>query len=254
MTDAAPKTSGLPLTLEHISKSFDGVPVLRDVSYTGEVQALAIIGPSGGGKSTLLRILGGLLVPDGGRLVVNEQPVSFDEEHLRDYRCRLGFVFQDGGLFHHMTARQNIQVPLQVVHGYEEQAAAQRATELLERLGLLDQAEKRPGQLSGGQRQRVAIARALAASPDLLLLDEPTSALDPEYTTEVLDVVSELKKAGTRFIIVTHEMGFAARACDTVAFLYGGQLLECGSSRQIFDHPRTPELARFLGRLLEWSL
>ncbi len=100
----------------------------------------------------------------------------------------------------------------------------------------------------------MAIARALAASPDLLLLDEPTSALDPEYTTEVLDVVSELKHAGTRFIIVTHEMGFAARACDTVAFLYGGRLLEAGPSRQLFDHPRTPELTRFLGRLLEWSL
>ena len=254
MSETAPKAAGLPLKLEHITKSFDGVPVLRDVSYEGEVRALAIIGPSGGGKSTLLRILGGLLAPDGGRLTVEGQPVSFDEESLRAYRARLGFVFQDGGLFRHMSARQNIEVPLQAVHGYGEQAAAQRASELLERLGLLDQAEKRPGQLSGGQRQRVAIARALAASPDLLLLDEPTSALDPEYTTEVLDVVSELKHAGTRFIIVTHEMGFAARACDTVAFLYGGRLLEAGPSRQLFDHPRTPELTRFLGRLLEWSL
>ena len=128
------------------------------------------------------------------------------------------------------------------------------AHDLLERLGLADSAAKRPAQLSGGQKQRVAIARALAARPRLLLLDEPTSALDPEFTTEVLDVVRDLKEAGTRFIIVTHEMGFARHACDTVAFLYGGRLLEHGPSERLFDNPRTPELQHFLSRLLEWSI
>ena len=237
--------------LSHLSMAFDGTEVLHDITFDEEVSALAIIGPSGGGKSTLLRIIGGLLVPTGGTLAVDGVPVPTGEAALRDYRATLGFVFQDGGLFHHLTAQENVALPLRVVHGVE---ASDRAHDLLERLGLADSAAKRPAQLSGGQKQRVAIARALAARPRLLLLDEPTSALDPEFTTEVLDVVRDLKEAGTRFIIVTHEMGFARHACDTVAFLYGGRLLEHGPSERLFDNPRTPELKRFLSRLLEWSM
>lgn len=167
-------------------------------------------------------------------------PVSFDETSLRAYRATLGFVFQDGGLFHHMTALENVALPLQVVHGASSDEADDRARELLARLGLEDSLAKRPAQLSGGQKQRVAIARALAARPRLLLLDEPTSALDPEFTTEVLDVVRDLAEAGTRFIIVTHEMGFARHACDHVAFLYGGRLLEYGDAARVFDQPRNP--------------
>lgn len=140
-----------------------------------------------------------------------------------------------------------------MVHGVEEAEARERACTLLARLGLEDAQDKHPAQLSGGQKQRVAIARALAPSPELLL-DEPTSALDPEFTSEVLEVVRDLKEAGTRFVIVTHEMGFVRRACDDVAFLYGGALLEYGPSDCIFDAPETPELRRFLGRLLEWSM
>ncbi|WP_278570509.1 amino acid ABC transporter ATP-binding protein [Adlercreutzia equolifaciens] len=240
--------------LSHLSMAFDGTEVLRDITFDEEVSALAVIGPSGGGKSTLLRIIGGLLVPTGGTLAVDGAPVPTGEAALRDYRATLGFVFQDGGLFHHLTAQENVALPLRVVHGVEDAEASDRAHDLLERLGLADSAAKRPAQLSGGQKQRVAIARALAARPRLLLLDEPTSALDPEFTTEVLDVVRDLKEAGTRFIIVTHEMGFARHACDTVAFLYGGRLLEHGPSERLFDNPRTPELKRFLSRLLEWSM
>ena len=151
-----------------------------------------------------MRIIGGLLVPTGGTLAVDGAPVPTGEAALRDYRATLGFVFQDGGLFHHLTAQENVALPLRVVHGVEDAEASDRAHDLLERLGLADSAAKRPAQLSGGQKQRVAIARALAARPRLLLLDEPTSALDPEFTTEVLDVVRDLKEAGTRFIIVTH--------------------------------------------------
>lgn len=240
--------------LRDVRKSFDGVEVLRGVDFDADVTALAVIGPSGGGKSTLLRIIGGLLAPTSGSLHVDGAAVDFREDSLRAYRATLGFVFQDGGLFHHLSALENVALPLRVVHGVGAEEAHARAVELLERLGLAAQQDKRPAQLSGGQKQRVAIARALAARPRLLLLDEPTSALDPEYTTEVLDVVRDLKETGTRFIIVTHEMGFARRACDNVAFLYDGRLLEYGSSERIFDHPETPELTRFLSRLLEWRM
>ncbi|MDE8701825.1 amino acid ABC transporter ATP-binding protein [Adlercreutzia equolifaciens] len=247
-------TKPLAVRLSHITRSFDGVEVLRDVTLEEEVTALAIIGPSGGGKSTLLRILGGLLPPSSGTLAVGGKAVPTDETGLRAYRAQLGFVFQDGGLFHHLTALENVALPLRAVHGVEAAEAADRAQALLARLGLKGEAEKRPAQLSGGQKQRVAIARALAARPELLLLDEPTSALDPEYTTEVLDVIRDLKEAGTRFVIVTHEMGFARHACDDVAFLCEGRLMEYGPSARIFDNPQTPELQRFLGRLLEWSM
>ena len=250
---AASAGTPLRLTLANLSKSFDGAEVLHGISFDEDVRALAIIGPSGSGKSTLLRIIGGLEAPTCGTITVDGRPIGADEKSLRAYRATLGFVFQDSGLFHHMSALENVALPLRVVHQMVPAAAEKRARELLERLGLAEAAAKRPAQLSGGQKQRVAIARALAARPRLLLLDEPTSALDPEFTTEVLDVVRDLAEEGTRFIIVTHEMGFARRACDAVAFLCGGRLAEYGPSERVFEHPETPELQRFLSRLLEWS-
>lgn len=240
--------------LEKLSKDFDDKPVLRSIDFDDEVTALAIIGSSGGGKSTLLRIIGGLLAPTDGTVSVDGIPVDYRERVLPAYRSQLGFVFQSSGLFHHASAQQNIALPLRVVHGWTESDAQARAEELLERFGLIAEKERRPAQLSGGQQQRVAIARAIAASPKLLLLDEPTSALDPEYTGEVLDIIRDLKQIGTRFLIVTHEMGFARHACDKVAFLHGGALLEYGTSAQLFDDPATPELQHFLSKLLEWSI
>lgn len=242
------------MQLKGVTKQFNNARVLDGIDFDDEVSTLAIIGPSGGGKSTLLRILGGLLPPTAGELVVDGEAVPSDETALERYRASLGFVFQDGGLFHHLSARENVALPLRVVHGMSEEAAAQRADKLLERFGLAREGNKRPAQLSGGQRQRVAIARAVAPRPKILLLDEPTSALDPEYTTEVLDLLRDLKNEGTQFITVTHEMGFARHACDKVAFLYGGKLMEYGPSEQIFNSPRTSELKRFLGKLLEWSV
>ena len=153
-----------------------------------------------------------------------------------------------------MSARDNIAVPLEQVHGYSREHAEERAMELLARFGLKEDAEKKPAALSGGQQQRVAIARAVAARPKLLLLDEPTSALDPEFTTEVLNVIRELKEDGMRFIIVTHEMGFARHACDRAAFLCEGTLMEYGESARLFDHPETEQLKRFLGKLLQWNI
>ena len=242
------------IKLAGVARSFDGASVLSGINFDDEVTTLAIIGPSGGGKSTLLRILGGLLAPSAGTVEVDNEVLPADEAALARYRASLGFVFQDGGLFHHLSARENIALPLRAVHGMDEARAAARADELLDRFGLAGEGDKRPAQLSGGQRQRVAIARAVAPRPKMLLLDEPTSALDPEYTTEVLDLLADLKREGTRFITVTHEMGFARHACDKVAFLCHGTLMEYGSAAELFAAPKTPELGRFLGKLLEWSV
>lgn len=245
----------MKVKFQNLSKQYEpGQIILNPMDFEDEVQALAIIGPSGGGKSTLLRILGGLIAPTGGRLWIDGEEIIQNEASLLQYRKKIGFVFQQGGLFRHMSARDNIAVPLEQVHGFDRAASCERAMELLERFGLKEDAEKKPAALSGGQQQRVAIARAVAARPKLLLLDEPTSALDPEYTTEVLDVIRELKEEGMRFIIVTHEMGFARHACDKAAFLCEGSLMEYGESAQLFAHPQTEQLKRFLGKLLEWNM
>lgn len=243
------------IEFQNLSKEFDrGRTILRPMDFADDIHALAIIGASGGGKSTLLRIIGGLILPTTGRLWMDGEEVAADENSLQQYRKRLGFVFQQGGLFHHMNARDNIAVPLEQVHGFSKEEACGQAMELLERFGLKDDWAKRPSALSGGQRQRIAIARAVAAKPKLLLLDEPTSALDPEYTNEVLDVINELKEEGMDFIIVTHEMGFARHACDKVAFLCDGALTEYGESAQIFQQPQTEKLRHFLEKLLEWNV
>ena len=151
-----------------------------------------------------------------------------------------------------VSAQENIALVLREVHGWTKEAADARAFELLAHFGLAEHADKHPSELSGGQQQRAAIARAVAPRPKLLLLDEPTSALDPEYTAEVLDLTAQLRGEGIEFVIVTHEMGFARRACDATAFLHQGRIVEAGPSEALFAHPQTPELQRFFGRLLEW--
>lgn len=244
----------MKLKIDKLSKSYvEDNMILDAVDYEDEFHTLAIIGPSGGGKSTLLRIVGGLLSPSDGNLFVNDEKVIFGKNELQEYRKEIGFVFQQGGLFKHMSAEDNIIVPLIKVHKYSKDRANDRAHELLSRFGLLNDSKKKPSELSGGQQQRIAIARAIAAKPKLLLLDEPTSALDPEYTNEVLDQINELKDEGLDFIIVTHEMGFARHACEKIAFLTDGKLLESGCSNEVFTNPKTSELKNFLGRLLEWQ-
>ena len=238
-----------------LTKKFEtGQVVLQSMYFADDVHSLAIIGPSGGGKSTLLRILGGLLIPSEGEVSVNGKLLPKDDDELQKYRKEIGFVFQQGGLFRHMNALDNIVIPLMKVHGYSKEQATDRAMDLLTRFGLEEDILKKPAALSGGQQQRVAIARAIAARPNLLLLDEPTSALDPEYTTEVLDIVNELKQEGMDFIIVTHEMGFARHACEKAAFLCEGRLMEYGPSETLFHQPETEQLQGFLGKLLEWEM
>ncbi len=241
------------IELNDVSKNFGDQKVLRDVTFQDEVTTMAIIGPSGGGKSTLLRIIGGLSTPTSGTVTVGGTKVDFQARSLPAYRATLGFVFQHSGLFAHLTALENIALPLHAVHGVGEDEARDTAADLLRRFGLEGAADKHPSHLSGGERQRVAIGRAIAPRPRLLLLDEPTSALDPEYTAEVLDLIDDLRRQDTRFMIVTHEMGFARKACDKVAFLYDGHIAEYGASEQIFNEPGSPELTRFLGKLSQWA-
>ena len=233
--------------LSHLSMAFDGTEVLHDITFDEEVSALAIIGPSGGGKSTLLRIIGGLLVPTGGTLAVDGVPVPTGEAALRDYRATLGFVFQDGGLFHHLTAQENVALPLRVVHGVEDAEASDRAHDLLERLGLADSAAKRPAQLSGGQKQRIAIARALATNPKVLLCDEATSALDPNTTHSILTLIKDInQKLGITVVVITHQMSVVEEICDSVAILDGGVVMEEGSVQEIFANPKTAAAKRLV--------
>ncbi len=234
-----------------LAKSYGAHHALKDATFnTTFDHTLALIGPSGGGKSTLLRILAGLEFPDSGRVTVNENPVEFAEENLVVYRRRIGVVFQSFNLFPHLTARQNLLLPLEKVHGFPDAEA--RAEQVLERFRLTPHAGKKPAQLSGGQRQRVAIARALAIDPEFLLMDEPTSALDPEMTAEVLDVIAGLREAGRPLVLVTHEMGFARKTADVVAFVADGAVAECRPAGDFFDRPETPEARRFLERILKY--
>ena len=245
----------MKIELKSVTKSFsDRNEVLRDITVEEDFGALAIIGPSGSGKSTLLRILGGLILPTSGEVIIDGQRLQFEEKYLIGHRRNVGFVFQAKGLFNHLTGRQNITMPLIHVHGYGKKEADDVADMLLERFDLMNDADKLPAELSGGQQQRIAIARAVATRPKLLLLDEPTSALDPELTNEVLDMIKELRNEGLNIILVTHEMGFAKKACDKIFFLYEGRLLERGSSYEFFSSPKTPQSAAFLSKILEWNV
>jgi polar amino acid transport system ATP-binding protein len=246
------------LKASNITKSYgsgaERRPVLHDLTLEVTFpHVLALLGPSGGGKSTLLRVIAGLERPEAGSVSIDGAPVPLgpmEEAVLRDYRRSLGVVFQAYNLFPHMTALQNVELPLTVVHRMEAPAAKERAREVMERLGLADHAGKMPAQLSGGQRQRVAIARALAAKPRFLLFDEPTSALDPEMTAEVLELIAELRDIGTPMLLVTHEMGFARKIADQVAFLAEGRVLEQGVAGEFFANPRTEHAQRFLKKVL----
>jgi len=241
------------LRLDQLSKAFAGRTVLDQVTADfGDPRALVLIGPSGGGKSTLLRIIAGLEAPNGGRVLLDDEPVDFSSEtKLREHRRQLGVVFQAYNLFPHLTALENVILPLEKVHGHSPAKARDTALETLRRFQLADHAHKKPAELSGGQKQRVAIARALAVQPRVLLFDEPTSALDPEMTAEVLEVIEELKAEGRNLILVTHAMGFARRVGDVVAFLADSKIAEHGPATELFAAPKTEACRRFLEKVLK---
>ncbi len=238
----------MKIDIQNLSKVYSGTHILKDINISDTTNTLAIIGKSGCGKTTLLRILGGLIDKDGGSAQIDGINVNMTSE----YRKQIGYVFQQGGLFSHLSALENITIVLEKVHGISKEEALDTAVTLLKRFGLEEQGHKRPSMLSGGQQQRVAIARAIAPKPKLLLLDEPTSALDPLYTSEVLDAISELRDQS--FIIVTHEMGFAANACEKLAFIHEGMVNEYGDSKDLLQNPNTKELELFLSKLLQWKV
>jgi polar amino acid transport system ATP-binding protein len=242
------------LRLDRLAKTFDGRSVLDDICVDfGEARALVLIGPSGGGKSTLLRVIAGLEKPDSGTVELDGTPVDFaSEAKLRAHRLRLGVVFQAFNLFPHLSALQNVTLPLEKVHGHSRESATEIAVSTLSRFHLAEHAEKKPAELSGGQKQRVAIARAIAVQPRVLLLDEPTSALDPEMTAEVLELIAELKAEGRNFVLVTHAMGFARQVGDVAAFLADGRVTEHGPAEQLFAAPRTEQCRGFLQRVLKY--
>jgi len=243
----------MKLELSGVWKSFGSQPILRGINLeVDQTRTLALIGPSGGGKSTLLRLLAGLDRADAGRIVLDGQVLPRIESELRRHRMSIGTVFQAYNLFPHLNALRNITLPLEKVHGLEVTRARATAEQILERLQLWEHRLKMPAELSGGQRQRVAIARAIAIRPRLLLFDEPTSALDPEMTAEVLEVIEELRHEGRDFILVTHQMGFARKVADKVALLSGGRIVECGPPAAVLEHPQSDAARQFLSRILKY--
>ncbi len=211
---------------------------------------VVICGPSGSGKSSLLRCINGLERFQEGEVLVDGVSVFAPGTDIHRLRSRIGMVFQHFELYPHMTALRNITLAPMHVRKTPRVEAEDRARNLLERMGLADQAGKYPGELSGGQRQRVAIARALAMDPSLMLFDEPTSALDPEMIQEVLDVMTDLAQEGMTMVVVTHEMGFAREVADEILFMDQGRLVEKGDTTSFFAHPENERTRRFLSRIL----
>jgi polar amino acid transport system ATP-binding protein len=243
----------MKLELAGVTKCYAGQTVLDNISASlAFPHVLALLGPSGGGKSTLLRLIGGLEKADKGSISLDGSALPTGERALRLYRSGIGTVFQSWNLFPHLDALSNVMLPLTQVHGQAYEKARTRSLELLARLMLKGHEHKRPAELSGGQRQRVAIARAVAIQPKLLLFDEPTSALDPEMTAEVLEVIADLKSDGRTFILVTHAMNFARTVADQVAFVAHGQILEQAPAHDFFHSPQSEIARRFLAKVLKY--
>lgn len=227
------------------------ITALRDVSlHVMPGQVFLIIGPSGSGKSTLLRSINRLETLTSGSIWIDQDEVTNPHGDIRQIREEVGMVFQSFNLFPHLTAVENILLAPATVKREPREQALPRARQLLERVGLSDKENAYPLQLSGGQQQRVAIARALAMNPKVMLFDEPTSALDPEMIKEVLDVMLDLARDGMTMLVVSHEMGFARAAADSVVFMDEGQIIEIGTPEQIFDAATEPRTQKFLKHIL----
>ncbi len=238
------------ISAKNVKKRFGELEVLKSVSLeVNKGEVVVLMGPSGTGKSTFLRTLNFLEIPDEGEIIFDDIKMKDDAVILRQARSRMAFVSQSYNLFPHMTALKNVMYPLVKVKKMEKNEAKEKAVEVLKRVGLGDKISNYPGQLSGGQKQRVAIARAIAMQPDLILFDEPTSALDPEMTAEVLKVMKELADMGTTMIVVTHEVNFAREAADRIVFMSEGIIVEDSQPQEFFSYPKTEKAVKFLARL-----
>ncbi len=240
------------ISVKHLKKSFGKNEVLKDINEEiNQGEVVVVIGPSGSGKSTFLRCLNLLEEPSDGEIVFEGTSLTgLKEQDLNQLRQKMGMVFQQFNLFPHMTAQENLTISPVQTKGVSQQQADQKATQLLQQVGLGDKLDAYPASLSGGQKQRVAIARALAMDPDVMLFDEPTSALDPEMVGEVLNVMNELAKSGMTMVVVTHEMGFAKEVADRILFMDDGYIVEQGTPEEIFENPKNARTQNFLAKIL----
>jgi general L-amino acid transport system ATP-binding protein len=239
------------ITAHAVHKWYGSFHALRGISleiYKGEV--IVIFGPSGSGKSTFIRTLNRLEEHQKGQIIIDGIELSRDMRNIEKIRMETGMVFQQFNLFPHLTVMQNITLAPTRVRRWPRDKADEIARQLLDRVGIPEQAHKYPAQLSGGQQQRVAIARALAMQPKIMLFDEPTSALDPEMIKEVLDVMVQLAQSGMTMVVVTHEMGFARAVAHRMYFFDDGQIVESGTPDDIFNHPQEDRTKLFLSQIL----
>ncbi|GGU80068.1 arginine ABC transporter ATP-binding protein [Streptomyces albospinus] len=240
------------IELRGVNKHYGKLHVLQDIDLTvGRGEVVVIIGPSGSGKSTLCRAINRLETIESGTIRLDGVPLPEEGRALAELRAEVGMVFQSFNLFAHKTVLANVMLAPVKVRRKKKEEAAQRARELLDRVGLAAHAEKYPAQLSGGQQQRVAIARALAMEPKALLFDEPTSALDPEMINEVLEVMRQLARDGMTMVVVTHEMGFARSAANRVVFMADGRIVEDRTPEEFFTAPRSERAKDFLSKILK---
>ncbi len=251
MANAAPI-----VRIENVSKTFvipGRAPVKALLNVTNHVdrgEVLVIIGPSGSGKSTLLRTLNGLEGVDSGRIVIDDVEITDPKANMNKVRQDVGMVFQHFNLFQHKTALENVTLPQVVVLKRSNEAAEQKANDILKRVGIDGMGSSYPSQLSGGQQQRIAIARSLAIDPKIMLFDEATSALDPETVGGVLELMEDLAAEGMTMVVVTHEMGFARKAADRMLFMSDGALVEEGRPEDFFERPKEERLRTFLGQII----
>lgn len=247
----AVRKNGHLVEIDHVKKSFGSNLVLDDVSLSiDRGEAIVVAGVSGSGKSTMLRCINGLETVDSGDIRFDGQSIPKAGKSIFELRAEIGMVFQQFNLFPHKTVLDNITLGPTEVKGISDGAANERATKLLERVGIPEKADQYPADLSGGQQQRVAIARALAMEPKLMLFDEPTSALDPEMIREVLDVMRDLAREGMTMVVVTHEMGFAREVCDRIVFIDEGKIVEEGSPEEFFNNAKSQRARDFVDKIL----
>jgi polar amino acid transport system ATP-binding protein len=242
------------LKVEDIHKAFGANEVLRGVSFeVKKGETLVFIGSSGTGKSTLLRCINQLNIPEKGRVWLHGEEVTNSGKRINYFRQKIGMVFQNFFLFDHLTALKNVEVALINVRGMSKAEAREKALYELRQVGMEEWADHYPAELSGGQAQRVSIARALAMDPDVILFDEPTSALDPELTREVLEVMRKLAHEGMTMLVVTHEMGFACNVANRILFMENGVIAEQGAPDVLLSDPQYTRVKNFIGQFLEYN-